>query len=420
MKEKVNIQLIKQLNEKRVLNLIRDHGPISRNELARQSKISKVAISEIVNRLDIAGFILEIGKGKSTRRGGKRPILLKLNPDAGYVIGIEIKQSYANIALADIESEIKARGQIEYEPGIGFDNFLQMTRKKISSVMHRAKVKKDKLVSIGIGVPGVVDYENGQLHAINKFSGWADIPLVKRFYEIYPIPIILENDANTIALGEKLIGAGKGVQNLVCIWIGEGVGAGIIMRDQLIRGESGNTGEIGFLEAESLISCANQEKRLFHGQKFLGDLLAESNLLVELKKATPELAAEIGESKTDDELLQIYLQLAERGNAEVRAVLDEYAEIVAGLCTTLMKTINPSLIVINGFVIEYSSYIMKKIIIKADEHMQDIPFKASTIVSGELKQMAGVKGAIALALQTIFEPPVTRNRNHITLVDTNR
>ncbi len=417
MKEKANIQLIKQLNEKRVLNLIKDLGPISRNELARQSKISKVAISEIVNRLDEAGFILEIGKGKSTRRGGKRPILLKLNPDAGFVIGLEIKQSHTNIALADIESEIKAMSRMDYEPGIAFDDFIEMARKKISSLLRRAKVRKNKLISIGIGVPGVVDYQTGHLHAINKFSGWGNIPIVSRFYKYYPVPIVLENDVNAIALGEKLLGAGKGVSNLVCIWLGEGIGAGIIMRDQLIRGENGNTGEIGFFEAESLISHSPNRKRLFHGQVFLGDLLADSNLVKELMEATPEISAKFTPASSTEEILRAYLQLAEKGNQEIRAILDEYAEIIAGLCTTLIKTLNPSLIIINGHVIEYSPYVLKKIIMITNERMQNIPFKASKIVSGELKQMAGIKGTIALALQTIFELPVTRSRNHILLTD---
>ena len=107
MPERADSQLIKTINERRILNLIREEGPISRNELAKRTKISKVAVSTIISRLDDDGYILEIGKGQSTSKGGKRPTLLKLNPDNGYVIGIQIKRGTSTIALANIESEIK-------------------------------------------------------------------------------------------------------------------------------------------------------------------------------------------------------------------------------------------------------------------------------------------------------------------------
>jgi DNA-binding Lrp family transcriptional regulator len=102
MPKKVNAQLIKKLNEVRILNLVRYEGPISRIELAKKTGISKVAVSEIIRRLDDAGFILEIGKGTSTKRGGKRPTMIKINPENGYVFGIEIHLKKANIALANL------------------------------------------------------------------------------------------------------------------------------------------------------------------------------------------------------------------------------------------------------------------------------------------------------------------------------
>ena len=106
MKEKADSKLIKTLNERRLLNLIREQGPTTRNELARTTRMSKVAVSDIINRLNEAGYIQESGKGKSTKKGGKRPILLQLNPDNGYVIGIEIERRHASVALANLNSDI--------------------------------------------------------------------------------------------------------------------------------------------------------------------------------------------------------------------------------------------------------------------------------------------------------------------------
>lgn len=158
MKEKADSQLIKTINEIRLLNLIREEGPISRNELSKRTKISKVTVSDIINRLDNNGFILEIGKGKSTNKGGKRPTLLKLNPENGYVVGIQIKRGNVTIALANLESKIQGIEQLSYKIDASISEVISNVFDKIDSLMENNSVKQEKLISIGIGIPGCIDY----------------------------------------------------------------------------------------------------------------------------------------------------------------------------------------------------------------------------------------------------------------------
>ncbi|OQX95002.1 hypothetical protein B6I21_07690 [candidate division KSB1 bacterium 4572_119] len=414
MNEKANIQLVKKLNENNVLNLIRENGPISRNELAKQSKISKVAISEIVNRLDEAGYILEIGKGKSTSKGGKRPILLKLNPKAGYVVGVEIKITHTNIALANIESNIKEISLLEDEAGLPMDVTVPKIIDRIDGLLKKHKIKKTKLRSIGISLPGFLDYEKGAIQYAETLIGWAQLPLASRFIDYYQIPIILENDVNTITLAEKSLGAGQGKSNIICLWIGEGIGAGIIMGGQLIRGENGNAGEIGYIEVGNYIADTKKFKYLYKNQKYFGELLAEINLLKALKKSL-QIDSLIQLDSSTSTFLHNLLQEGDQGNQAVQRVLDEYAYFVAVLCMNMIKTINPNLIILNGPVIENSEYLLSKIRSIVKRRMTNIPFKASTIVVGDLKKQAGIKGAITLALQTIFEPPVTKSYNYLNI-----
>ncbi len=409
MHEKADSQLIKTLNEKRILNLIREKGPISRNELSKVSKISKVAVSEIVSRIDEAGYIIEIGKGKSTSRGGKRPTLIKLNPDSGYVIAMEIKRSYATIALANIESDIKDRTLLNYQPGISIDDALSKIIRQIDLLLEKNQISKEKLVSIGIGIPGFINYNKGELQFADTLQGWANLPLSARFSQYYGVPTILENDVNTIALGEKLLGAGLGRRNIVCVWIGEGIGAGIIMGGQLIRGATGNAGEIGYLELGHHVWNYEQLKSLYQGQKYFGEILSEVNLYDRLRF---KLQRKIDDNLNHEILKQIILE-GDRGDETIKSILKEYAYLLSLLCVFIIKTINPSLIILNGLVIENSHYTLEQIREFVKQGMINIPFKPSTIVLGELKSEAGVKGAIALALQTIFEPPVTRSGNHL-------
>lgn len=411
MHEKADSKLIKKLNEVRLLNLIRTEGPISRNVLAKRSKISKVAVSEIIGRLQESGYILEIGKGKSTSKGGKRPTMLKLNPQNGYVIGIEIKRRFARIALANMVSEIIDSGQVSYDVGTSVDEGLARIFKEIDGLLERHRIERCKLISIAIGIPGFIDYSKGELLFADTLRGWANQPLAIRFKQRYGVPTILENDVNIIALGEALSGAGIGTSNLVCIWIGEGIGSGIMVDEHLVRGETGNAGEIGYLELGYYVTNVNRLKNLYSSQRYFGELLSEMNLFEALKMKLqwhPTQSAEHVEQKS----LEAMLAEGDQGNLRVQEILDEYAFPLAIVCMNYIKTINPSLIILSGRVIENSNYLLEKVRQLVKQSMMNMPFQPSTIIVSKLGDQAGIKGAIALALQTIFEPPVTENKSH--------
>lgn len=408
MREKADNRSIKTLNELKLLNLIREQGPVARNQLARQTRISKVSVSDIINRLKDAGYVLEIGKGRSTQRGGKRPTLLKLNPENGYVIGIEIKRRHSIIALANIESEIQDIEQIDYQVGTSADQVIPAIFAKIDHLLSECQVEPEKLISIGIAIPGFVDYARGELLFADTLRGWGNLPLASRFSQKYRIPTILENDVNAITLGESLLGAGRGVNNFVCIWLGEGVGAGIVVDGQLIRGETGCAGEIGYQELGHCVVNLNKLKYLYSNQRYFGEILSELNLF-EIMKIKCQWNHQDSEPAHPEADLQALLQAGDRGHQIIQEILDEYAFLLAILCMNLIKTLNPSLIILSGNVIENSKYLLEKVRQVVKQCMINIPFQPGSITMGTLKELAGVKGAIALALQTIFEPSATKN-----------
>ncbi len=405
--KKNNSQLIKELNEIRILNLIRANAPISRIELAKKTNISKVAISEIVNRLDNEGYILEVGKGQSTKKGGKRPTLIKLNPENGYVIGIEFKRNKVRLALSNLESKIITHQQINYDIGLTITAVLDKIFKMIDNILDQQNIDHSKLISIGIGIPGFVNYEKGELAFADTMQGWDHTPLAAPLSERYKVPVVLENDVNTIAMGEYLLGAGKDEQNLVCIWIGDGIGAGIILDGRLIRGDSGSAGEIGYLEIGNALANKSLLKNMYANQRYFGDILSE-RYLYEILQTKLKWHAPRTNQKPEELGLEDILKLGDRGNTAVQEVLDEYALLLAVVCTELIKTINTSLIILCGRTIENSSYLLHKVkqIIKTSTHK--IPFTAKAIKLGELEREACVKGAIAMALQVIFEPRLSK------------
>ncbi len=409
MENSANQKLLKQLNEIRLLNIIKQKGPISRSELAKQTRISKVAISDIVNRLNDDGFILEIGKGNSTNRGGKRPTLLKLNPENGYVIGIEIQRRHAVVVLANIQSEIKEMRRIFYQPGTPYMEIISRLFEEIDRLLTDPYASK--LISIGIGIPGFVDYQKGSLIFADSMVGWEGLPFSSIFSERYNVPTLVENDVNNITLGESLKGAGRGYPNLVCIYIGEGLGAGLIVDGQLVRGATGSAGEIGYLEISNFCLRREKIKSLYHNHTYFGEILSEKNLLATLHETLA--IKEIYDNEEDEKKALIRLvKRSDRGDRDVSAILREYAYLLSIICSVFIKTINPNLILLSGKVLENSDYLIDQVRKQNHQSLKDISLQGVTLQVGSLGENAGIQGAIDLALLTLFESPVTRRNNH--------
>ncbi len=403
MPKKVNSQLIKKLNEVRLLNLIRYEGPISRIELAKKTGISKVAVSEIIRRLDDAGFILEIGKGTSTKRGGKRPTMIKINPENGYVFGIEIHLRKANIAFADLESNILSRQEIKYSKNTSADEGLEILFKTMERILEENKVDAEQLVSIGVGIPGLSEYSEENNFFIDILRGAGHKHLGEKFSEKFKTQVIIENDVNAMTIGEQLLGAGRNESNFVYIWIGEGLGAGIVVDDHLIRGHFGSAGELGYFELGHKLIDKSLLPNLYSNQKFFGNVMSEEylteTLQIKLKYQTSEDKEKI-QNMTLCEIVNNYSSTY----PIVHEILDEYAYLLSILCTTLLKTIDPNLIVIGGSIIEDCEYILVKTRQYVKQRLLNIPFRTTNIIQGELKENACVKGVISMALLTIFEP----------------
>jgi predicted NBD/HSP70 family sugar kinase len=402
-------QFLREVNEVRLLNLIRNESPISRAEIAKMANMSKATVSEIINRLDELGLILEIGKGESTAKGGKRPTLLKMNPEGGFVFGLEIKLDGTLLALANLEGQIIAEEWVNHAVGSTVDEVLPNVISMMDQMLEKQESAQEKLVSIGIGTPGLVNYDKGMLLVADTLGGWANQPLTKHFSDHFGVPVVLENDVNTITLGEFLFGVGQQESDMICISIGDGIGAGIIQNRKLIRGINGAAGEIGYIETACHFGDNTSLKYLAGNHRYFGELLSEWNLFYGIKKALGTEGLQMVKRINREEMLQ-YLRLGDQGNPTIQKVLDEYAVGLGVLCNLGMKTLNPSLIILNGLIVENSKYLISQLNGYINRSLSRVPLKINSRVAvGSLGKEAGIKGAIALASQILFRPHVNDN-----------
>ena len=351
----------------------------------------------------------KLEKAHPQNGGGKRPTMIKINPDNGYVFGIEIHLKKASIALANLESKIICRQVVRYSKDTSAEVGLKMIFDAMDTLLNDCKLDKSQLVSIGIGIPGLSDHSEDETYFSDTLKGFGHRPLGERFVKKYNVSVTIENDVNAMTVGEQLLGAGRNEQNFVYIWAGEGLGAGIIMDNHLIRGHYGSAGELGYFEIGHILSDKTILPNLYSNQKYFGNIMSEEYLTETLQLKLQWKTSEPKEKIQEMSLSDIINEYSAKYPI-VHEIMDEYAYLLSILCTSLLKTIDPNLIIIGGSIIENSEYLLVKTRQLVKQSMLNIPFRATDIIQGELMEDACIKGAISLALQTIFEPELSQRK----------
>jgi len=238
-----NRDLIRAMNRSIILNEIKTYGPIARAEVARRIGLSPATVTAITAELINKDLVFEKDVGDSS--GGRRPILLAINPSGGYVIGIKLTETQAIGALTDLEATVIVKREDdlnERDP----EMVVQQLSILVAKLLQMAGLPKKKLLGVGVGLAGIVDSEQGILRQ-SPFFGWRDISLGEMLRKRVRVPVYVDNDVNTLTLAEMWFGGGQGIDSFLIVTIGRGVGLGIVVNGQFYRGVRGGAGEFGHI-----------------------------------------------------------------------------------------------------------------------------------------------------------------------------
>lgn len=243
-----NNKITRIRNRAIVLRLICTGSNVSRISIAKQTGLSKMSISNIVNELIRDGFVEEqagkpsVGENPSL---GRRPVILVPNCDTYAIVGLYISRDCAVSILSNLKCEILSEIKCDFcleESNSTFKNkILSITRETLSS----EKISGKKVLGIGVSCIGPLDNKDGTILQPPNFYHLSSIPIRQILENEYGYPVYVDNDMNAAALAEKLYGKGKNISNFVYIGVTNGIGSGIIMNDTLYAGEMGFSGEIG-------------------------------------------------------------------------------------------------------------------------------------------------------------------------------
>jgi N-acetylglucosamine repressor len=236
--------LSRDLNASLLIEMVRRFGPISRAELSRQSQISAPTVSAIVSQLLERGTFSEVALAPSS--GGRPPVLLQLNPKAGYVVGIKLRGDGLTTVVCDLDARVVATDEapaaLVGDPAAAVTAIEQATRR----ALRDAGVARAKVLGVGIGLSGVID----SLRGICQFSHllrWQEVELAAPLQRRLRLPVWVDNDVNTLAIAEKWAGDGIAARNFITLSVGRGLGLGIVIDRAVYRGAVGGAGEFGHM-----------------------------------------------------------------------------------------------------------------------------------------------------------------------------
>jgi len=327
-KNVINQQSIKQFNTNNILKLIISSDAVSRAELAKQTGLNKATVSKITDELLKDDLIEDLGYGTSS--GGRKPKLLKFNPNARYVVGIDIGVSDIDFTVMNMQLEtvFSESTEIAHKDHGAVSDVLGNI---FNQAIEKMRTTHERIIEIAIAVPATVDNDGTILHAPNL--GWKDLDLSKTLRSTFKdIPIKVFNEANAGALGELLHTDDPESQNLVYVSAGIGIGTGIVISGNLYKGKMGTAGEFGHNTiVENGIQCHCGRKgcwEMYASEQALYDSLKSRNVNIDFNMTT-------------------VLTELEKRNTKVKEIIDELSTHLNTGLENVARALNPDLIV-NG------------------------------------------------------------------------
>jgi predicted NBD/HSP70 family sugar kinase len=236
--------LLRALNARTILELVQRSGPVSRAQVARDSGLSKPTVSLGLAALLDAGLVREVGR--ATGRRGPSAVLYELNPEAGWVVGIDVGRYWVRAALADITGAIVARSN-ERAKVSSAHSLISQIGTMARGLAAEAGIGWDRVNHVTVGSPGVFEPTRGAVILAPNLPGWGRQGLIQALAGELGGRVGVENDVNLAAVGERWKGIGQGVRDFGFLSVGTGVGMGMVLGGELYRGSSGAAGEVGYL-----------------------------------------------------------------------------------------------------------------------------------------------------------------------------
>jgi glucokinase len=383
---------MRRVNRSVILEMVRQNSPIARSEISRELGLSMPTVMRIVDELIDEGLIRSTGEmaGKT----GRPRELLEYNKEGYSVIGIDLGGTKLYGALANIGGEILQEVRLDQHNSSGEESFERVCN-LIETLISSPGNHGQKILGIAVGAPGVTHFRPGIVEWAPSLN-WRNFPLKTRLEERFDLPTVIENDVNLAVLGEQWFGAGKGVQNMVLLSIGTGLGAGIIIDGTIYRGHDEAAGEAGYL-LPGILSLGKS-----YDQFGAMESIVSGTGIADRAKARihTNIPGENHRNLTSTDVFDAARNKEEWALEIIGETVDYLSLVIANTATL----INPELIVLGGGVSNSADLLLEPIQKRIEGVIQHIP----RIEISTLGARATVMGAITLTVHTTKDYFVVR------------
>jgi len=389
---------LRRSNRSRALWQIFLGGPLTRQEIGTLAGLSPATVSNLVADLMAEGVIAEVGLEGSN--GGRPRGLLQVNPEYGYVIGVDVGEAAFLVELFDLGLRMRARHLSATDMAV-LDpaNAVTHVADGIGSVIAQAGVDEQAILGVGVAVPGLVEHTN---HAIvhGQSVGWDAVPVETMLRAMVDLPILVDNGAKTLGQAEMWFGAARGTDNAIIVLLGMGLGTCIISNGQVYRGATSSAGEWGHT---SVVVGGRRCRCGADGclEAYVG-AAAIAARYAELSDSTSPVSPASLEGRG-----AAIIASAGRNQAAAQ-VLDEVVTYLGAGIANLVNLFNPERVVVGGWLGRaLSDALLPRIREAAKIHALRLPFSGVEIVKAELGQDAVALGGATLPIARLLNAGAT-------------
>ncbi|MFF8742248.1 ROK family protein [Streptomyces californicus] len=380
-------RVLRAMNDRAALDLLLEHGALSRTRIGKLTGLSKPTASQLLARLEAAGLV--VATGTSEGRPGPNAQLYTVNARAAHVAGLDVNGRRIAAAVADVTG--RTVGQFELAtPGRRTDSVVRQVADALDGAVKDAGLARADIHRIVIGTPGAFDPGTGRLRYASHLPGWHSPTLLDELAAFLPMPVEYENDVNLVAVAEQRLGAARGHEDFVLLWNEEGLGAALVINGRLHRGFTGGAGEVGFLPVPGT-PLVRQVVRANSGgfQELAG------------AQSVPRLARSLGIDTPQQPYAEVAADLLARAagayeeDAALTELLRQYAQRLATGLASVTAVLDPGLIVLAGGAVAAGGEVLRSLI---QSELAELAASRPRLVVGEIDRTPVLRGALERAL----------------------
>ncbi|MCX5382395.1 ROK family transcriptional regulator [Streptomyces sp. NBC_00083] len=379
-------RVLRAMNDRAALDLLLEHGPLSRTRIGKLTGLSKPTASQLLARLEAAGLV--VATGTTEGRPGPNAQLYAVNATAAHVAGLDVTPERIRAAVADVTGGVVGEFEVA-TPARRAESVVRQVTGAIDGAVKAAGLVRGDLHRVVIGTPGAFDPGTGRLRYASHLPGWHSPALLDELAAALPMPVEYENDVNLAAIAEQRLGAARGHDDFVLLWNEGGLGAALVIGGRLHRGFTGGAGEVGFLPVPGAPLVRHVTKANSGGfQELAGG------------QALPRLARELGVTDLPSgTTVEVAAALIARGAAAGRGpeheLLGAFATGLATGLASMVAVLDPELVVLSGALITAGGEPLRELVRR---ELGELSASRPRLVIGEISQLPVLRGALESAL----------------------